>query len=114
MKIKKRADFVMQDVNDAGALNVKFYPVITSKDGAPNFALRLFETGPDGNTPYHSHEWEHEVYILEGNGYIVKEKDKIEIEKDDYIFIEPFEKHQFKAGQDGLKWICVVPNKGQS
>jgi len=113
MKIKKRVGFSMQEVNDANALNVKFFPVITARDGAPNFALRLFEAGPEGNTPYHSHEWEHEVCILDGSGHIVKEKDKIEIEKDDYIFIEPFEMHQFKAGNNGLKWICIVPNKGQ-
>ena len=87
----------MQEINNASAINVRFCPVIIAKDGTPNFELRLFETSPAGNTPYHSHEWEHGVYVLADSGFIIKEKEKIEIEKDDYIFVEPFEIHQFKA-----------------
>jgi quercetin dioxygenase-like cupin family protein len=113
MKIKRRVDLAEKEINDPNAVNIKFFPVITARDGAPNFALRLFEAGPNGQTPYHSHEWEHEVYIISGNGFIVKENEKLKIEKDDYLFIEPFEIHQFLSGDDGLQWICVVPNKGQ-
>ena len=114
MKIKKRVELVGEYINDGNAVGVKFYPVITVIDGAPNFALRLFEVSPNGNTPYHSHEWEHEVYVIDGNGFIIGENKKLKIEKDDYLFIEPTEIHQFLAGPKGLKWICVVPNKGQS
>lgn len=56
MKIKKRFALVREEINDINAADVKFYPVITVRDGAPNFALRLFEVDPNGNTPYHSHE----------------------------------------------------------
>ena len=113
MIVKKRKELIRKDVNDTEAKNVDFYPVITASDGAPNFALRLFEIGSEGHTPFHSHDWEHEVYIIEGSGLIVEESKNTKIEKDDFIYVEPGEKHQFSAGSKGLKWICIVPNKGQ-
>lgn len=113
MKIKKRNELVREDIADSDAQGVRFYPVITARDGAPNFALRLFELEPEGHTPYHTHEWEHEVYIIEGNGFIIGEIKKLRVEKNDFIFIEPDEMHQFMAGEAGLKMLCIVPNKGQ-
>jgi quercetin dioxygenase-like cupin family protein len=113
MKIKKRIELVREEVSDSDAKGVRFYPAITARDGAPTFALRLFEIGAEGNTPYHSHEWEHEVYIIEGNGFIMGENKKLRIEKNDFIYVEPQEVHQFIAGESGLKMICIVPNKGQ-
>ena len=114
MKIKKRTELVKEDIKDINAKGVKFYPVITARDGAPNFSLRLFEIESDGNTPFHAHGWEHEVYIIEGSGFIIGENKKLRIEKDDFVFVEPSELHQFLAGEKGLKMICIVPNTGQS
>ncbi len=112
MKIKKRDELIKEEVNDPNAKGVNFYPVITQKDGAPTFSLRLFEIDSNGNTPYHSHVWEHEVYIIDGKGFIIGENKKLRIEKNDFIFVEPNEIHQFQAGEEGLKMICVVPNRG--
>ncbi|MHB1334991.1 MAG: cupin domain-containing protein [Candidatus Humimicrobiaceae bacterium] len=113
MIVKKRKDLVRKELNDSNAKDVNFYPVITTLDGAPNFALRLFEIEPGGYTPYHSHAWEHEVYIIEGEGFIIGENKKSKIEKNDFLFIEPTEIHQFMAGEKELKMICIVPNEGQ-
>lgn len=113
MKIKKLSDFSPREVNDPDASGVRFFPMITAKDGAPGFAMRLFELGPGGNTPKHQHEWEHEVFIVQGNGKVFKEGSFLDIQEGDFIFVEPGELHQFKAGKDGISFICVVPNKGQ-
>jgi len=113
MILKKRTELVRKDVNDRDAKNVDFYPVITAADGAPNFAMRLFEIGPAGHTPFHSHDWEHEVYIIEGNGFIIEEDKRTPMGKSDFIYVATGEKHSFSAGNEGLKMICVVPNKGQ-
>jgi quercetin dioxygenase-like cupin family protein len=113
MIIKKKKEFspiIMEDDRSSG---IRFYPMLTAKDGTPTFAMRLFEIGPGGHTPRHSHDWEHEVYIVSGRGSVLKGNDMVEIEKDDFIFVEPLELHQFKAGDEGLRMICVVPNKGQ-
>ncbi len=92
---------------------VKFYPAITEKDGAPNFAMRLFEISPDGHTPNHKHGWEHEVYIVGGDGFVLEGTEKREIKKDDFVFIDGNEVHQFMAGDEGMSMICVVPHEGQ-
>ena len=60
-----------------GIKDVQVRWLITKKDGAPSFAMRLFEIQPNGYTPLHQHDWEHEVFILEGNG-ITRDKEKEE------------------------------------
>jgi len=113
MKIKKSSDFTPKQVLDPDAVGVSVSPMITAKDGAPGFAMRLFELKAGGNTPRHQHDWEHEVFIAEGSGEVFNKGNFVGIEKGDFIFVEPGEIHQFKAGKEGIKFICVVPNKGQ-
>lgn len=43
---------------------IEMREMITAGDGAPNFSLRVFDVRPGVGTPFHSHEWEHEVFIL--------------------------------------------------
>lgn len=92
---------------------IKFYPMLTQKDGAPNFAMRLFEIEPSGHTPKHTHTWEHEVVITSGSGYALKENEMIPIEKNDFIFVPQGLLHQFVAGDRGMSMVCVIPNEGQ-
>lgn len=113
MILKEKKNLIKKALDDPQAKNIDFYPVITANDGAPGFAMRLFEIGADGHTPFHAHDWEHEVYIIEGTGFLVEENKKTEIKKSDFLYISPGEKHQFQAGKTGMKMICVVPNKGQ-
>ena len=113
MKIKKKKDINHRIMNDGEAKGIKFFPAITAKDGAPNFAMRLFDISPKGHTPKHAHNWEHEVYIISGNGFILKGENKIPVEKEDFILVPADELHQFMASDDGMSMICVVPNEGQ-
>jgi len=113
MKIKKKGE-ISPDIMDGGEVSgIKFYPMITAKDGAPNFAMRLFEIGPNGHTPKHTHEWEHEVFIVSGNGHVFKDGKEIPIKKDTFLLVPKGELHQFVAGDEGMNMICVVPNEGQ-
>ena len=113
-QIKKKKDLVPKPlaVNAKMYKSVKYCPLITSRlDDAPNFSMRLFELGPDGYTGQHKHSYEHEVYILSGSGIVLKDVVKTKIEKDDCIFIPPYEVHQLLAGKSGISFICVVPNR---
>ncbi|MFH1179934.1 MAG: cupin, partial [Candidatus Bathyarchaeota archaeon] len=67
MKAYHYKDIENQDV-PAPAEKVKIRWLINEKNGALNFAMRRFEVEPGGYTPYHTHDWEHEVYVLEGEG----------------------------------------------
>ena len=109
-RLKKTKPIIMDNGEASG---ISFYPMLTVKDGAPNFAMRLFEIKPSGHTPRHSHTWEHEVVIISGSGYVLKHDERIAIEKDDFIMVPPGLLHQFIAGKDGMSMVCVVPNEGQ-
>jgi quercetin dioxygenase-like cupin family protein len=99
------------DVQDAGASNVKVRWLITKDMGAKNFAMRLFEIAPGGLSPLHRHAWEHEVFILEGEGVIFDGTKTTPLKPNDVVFVPSDELHQFKnVGKKALKFLCLIPN----
>ena len=92
------------------AKGVEMRPLITERDGAPHFAMRVFTLDPGGHTPYHDHAWEHEVFVLAGSGVVRAADGERPLRAGDAIFVAPQETHQFRAGTDGLQFICCVPN----
>ncbi len=114
MKLKKRKDVKPKPVaKDAESYSgVTYYPLITSRaDDALNFSMRVFEISAGGYSSKHKHSYEHEVYVLDGDGILFHEGEEYKLEKDDCIYIEPYEYHQLKAGDSGLRFVCVVPNR---
>jgi len=84
--------------------------VIAAEDGAPHFCMRVFEVKPGSSTPFHSHWWEHEVFILSGQGLAVSEQGETPIGKDSVIFVAPNEQHCFvNNSNEPLCFICVIP-----
>jgi quercetin dioxygenase-like cupin family protein len=107
MKIKK-----YQDAKPSQEMPgvVKREVVNKPDDGAPHFCMRVFDLDPGASTPYHTHAWEHEVYILEGNGVAVSEKGETPVSRDSVVFIPGEEIHCFKnTGKKNLRFICVIP-----
>lgn len=95
-----------------GASKLKVRWLVTKGLGAENFAMRLFEVEPKGYSPFHTHPWEHEVFVLEGSGTVTNGEESIDISAGDVVFISPNEKHQFKNGGDKiLKFLCLIPYK---
>jgi quercetin dioxygenase-like cupin family protein len=85
--------------------------VIDEKDGAPNFALRVIELEPGASSPFHSHSWEHEVFVLTGEGTVRSLKGLTPIGEGDTILILPDEVHQLvNEGEEILRFVCLVPN----
>jgi len=110
MKIAHYTDTEAKEANE-GASKIKVRWVISKEMGAPNFALRVFEVEPGGYSPLHSHNWEHEVFILEGDGIVVSQDGEKRFKPGDAVFVAPNEKHQFKNdGKKVVKFICVVPH----
>lgn len=84
--------------------------VINAADGAPNFCMRVFDVEPGSSTPFHSHQWEHEVFVLSGEGVVKSEGKETQIARDSVIFVEPNEQHCFlNSGKKPLRFICVIP-----
>lgn len=102
-------------ISGEGILNVTMRLAVSKKDGAPTFTMRLFHIGPGGHTPSHQHPWEHEVYIIEGEGQLITEDSEHRaIHAGDFIYIDPSLTHQFQnTGTTQLSFICVVPHEGQ-
>ena len=97
-------------VEAEGAKNTTIQWLLDESCGVPNFALRRFVIGPEGHTPLHSHDWEHEVYMLRGEGVLISGDGEISIKADQAIFIEPGELHQFRCrGTENLEMLCLVP-----
>ena len=85
--------------------------LITKDDGAPHFAMRLFEIQPEGYSSLHAHQWEHEVYILEGDCKVVCEGQERKASAGYAVFIPPNATHQFtNIGKSMLKFLCLVPH----
>ncbi|MBL7136419.1 MAG: cupin domain-containing protein [Candidatus Marinimicrobia bacterium] len=73
--------------------------------------MRRFIVEPGGFTFYHTHDFEHEVYILAGEG-IARAKDiELKIKKDMAILVIPNEVHQFiNNGNEDFVFLCIIPN----
>jgi quercetin dioxygenase-like cupin family protein len=97
-------------ITEEGAKSTRIKWLINEKDGAPTFLMRHFTVEPGGFTPFHNHDWEHEVYILEGQGTVRYENQEEKIGPGDAILIPPNKKHQFRASTDhSLTFLCMVP-----
>lgn len=99
----------MQPVQMDGAHGASMAMMVGREDGAPNFALRQFRVEAGGHTPRHSHDYEHEVVILEGGGTVLLEGEERPIGPGDVLLVPPDEEHQFKASGEGLRFLCLVP-----
>ena len=101
----------MSKVEAEGAAGVRIQWLLDEAVGAGKFAMRRFIIEPGGNTPFHAHDWEHEVYILRGRGLLVTDEGEREIGPDMAILVEPNERHQFCALPEGsLEFLCLVPH----
>ncbi len=91
---------------------VELREMITARDGAPNFALRVVDVQPGLSTPFHSHDWEHEVYVVKGTGKVrASDGSERALGAGDSVYVAPNEKHCFVADVDGpLQFVCVIPN----
>jgi quercetin dioxygenase-like cupin family protein len=85
--------------------------LVDESTGAPNFAMRQFEVAPGGYTPRHSHPYEHEVFVLEGQGTVLAGDKEHPLEPGKFVLVTPGEVHQFRnTGSVPLKFLCLVPN----
>jgi len=71
--------------------------LITEKDGAPNFNMRVVSLKQGGNSPNHSHPWEHEFFVLSGRGIAEVDQKEVELKPGDAIYVPPNIQHCIRA-----------------
>ena len=110
MLIRNIDETPLKPVQMDGVKGAQMAIMVGRADGAPNFSLRQFKVEPAGFTPFHSHDYEHEVFIVAGGGTIFLEGAERPIRAGDVIYVPADQQHQFKADpKAGLRFLCLVP-----
>ena len=85
--------------------------VIGEPDGAPNFALRVIEFQPGAVFDTHHHPFEHEIFVLEGEGIAHGPEGEVAMRPGVALYIPPDEPHGYRnVGAEPLRFICVIPH----
>ena len=105
--IKKFFEVPEEKVEMEGAKNAFIRWLIKG----PNFHLRYFRIEKGGNSPKHSHNYEHEIFFLKGNGKVYIDGEEFIVEENSFVFIPPNKEHQIINTQEGdLEFLCIIPN----
>ena len=111
MKVTPADQVEEKTVDMPGAHGCSVRWLVSESDGAPNFAMRQFEVAPGGYTPRHSHPYEHEVYVLQGQGTVLDDGQERPLKTGDVVLVRPDEIHQFRnTGEAPMRFLCLVPN----
>ena len=92
-----------------GVQGVRMAVMCGREHGAPNFSLRQFVVDAGGHSPRHSHDYEHEVFVVQGGGTVLLDGQERPIRAGDVVFVPADHEHQFKAGTGGMTFLCLVP-----
>lgn len=90
--------------------------LISKKQGAPNFAMRVIELARMGDRiPLHGHPYEHEIFVFEGTGRVLRMDGEDEVGVGEFIYMPKDEQHGFvNDGEGPFRFICVIPNSGDT
>jgi quercetin dioxygenase-like cupin family protein len=111
MRIKNFTDVAATEIDNGLAKGIRARVVIGRDDGAENFCMRVFQLAPGGCTPRHTHAWEHEIFVHEGDGEIFGNGAWHPFRKGSVVLVEAGEDHQIKnSGAGTLTFVCLVPS----
>jgi len=114
MRITRVADIEPKNMDMEGAEAVTMRVLVGSEEGAPTFVMRLFEVEPGGHTPMHKHAWEHEIFVLDGEGEAVTPESRVPLQPRTAAFVAPNETHQFvNRGSQTFRFLCLIPVEQQ-
>ncbi len=109
MIVKHETSVEKENVYHEGAKGVKIQWLINEKSGAVDFYMRLITIKPGGIVPLHTHDAEHEIYVIKGNGAVLAKDNETEMNPGTFVYISGSEVHGFKnIGEDELKVICCI------
>jgi len=77
--------------------------------------MRHFTVEAGSSSPFHSHDWPHYVVILEGSAKAMIMGKTWEVSAGSWAFVPPNTEHFFEnIGKTDLKFLCIVPKKGDT
>jgi len=85
--------------------------LIGEPEGAPNFAMRIVEFEPGAVFETHQHPYEHEIFVLEGEGIAHTPNGEERMCPGVALYVPPSEPHGYRnVGDNPLRFICVIPH----
>jgi len=112
MICRRTGEVALSAVETEGAVGVRMAVLLGPAEGAPGFVMRRFVVEPGGRTPFHSHGWEHEIYVLSGSGEARHEGGVFPMLPGTVLLAVPGEVHDFvNTGGEPLEFLCVVPRQ---
>jgi len=111
MKVMHYEQIEATPVQMEGAVGCRIRCLIDPDDGAPSFSMRQFQIDAGGHTPKHTHGFEHEVFVLEGNGVLLEGDVEHALRPGTVALVPPNQLHQFRnTGSGPLKFLCLIPH----
>ena len=81
-----------------------------ANDGAPYYAMRMITVAPGGNTPRHTHPYEHENFMVSGKGRLFIEGQWHDLEAGYVALVPPDVEHQYVNAEDEpFQFLCSIP-----
>lgn len=100
----------VEKVEMEGAEGVSVQWLLRKDHGAPNFEMRRFTVEAGGHTPHHRHDYEHEIYVMSGEGMLLHEGEEQRLHPEDVILVPAMDWHQFRnAGSADFVFMCLIP-----
>ena len=87
MLIRRPESTAGEAVTMDGVKDVTMRLMVGRADGAPTFSMRHFTVEPGGHTPRHEHNYEHEVFIVDGMGRTESDGEFHEVSAGDVLFV---------------------------
>jgi len=110
MKIAHYSEIPPKTFEGEAVRGIKGRVLIGKDDGAPTFVMRLFEVEPGGYSPQHSHDWEHEIFIHQGEGIVYFEGKTYPVRAGCAVFVPPDTEHQIRnTGEELMLFLCLIP-----
>lgn len=84
--------------------------MIGKKEGAENFAFRYYELTPGSRSKKETHNHDHGILVIQGNGEVLLDQRYVPISQGDIIYIPPDTQHELvNSGGRPLGFLCVIP-----
>jgi quercetin dioxygenase-like cupin family protein len=87
--------------------------LIGPEQGWDDYVMRMFTLGKDGYTPRHSHDWQHILYAVEGDGVLYMDGTEYVLTAGSTAYVNGGLEHQImNIGNSEFVFICIVPKEG--
>jgi len=81
-----------------------------ARDGAPVYALRMVELAAGGHSPHHTHPYEHENFVVEGQGRVLIGETWHDVAPGSVVFVPGGVRHTYvNAGEVPFRFLCGIP-----